>query len=680
MVARFWVWLSAGVVTAGMSAAMLTGAGVAAADDGPSSDAGGSKTSETSKSAESQKDSPGSGVTGGRVSDGDATGARVSGGAPGARVSGGAPSTRVGARTPAAKTDDSKDAGRTGRGDNEKKPAEDSKKDDTAADQRAKGEKPSDAPTDDAAAQGAAAQSAAVQDAAVQDAAAQDAAIEEPATAEAATVEPATEEAATEETATRDAATEEVVSRSGSDRDRTAAQLSAAVAPNPTTDPSEEAATVRVEPEKKAVIDTEIDNSPVQVAAEERTMVALDKAVETTEEFAMRAVAFASAPPAANAVSVPPLTRLLDLVGTIVFDLYAVATRLIGGPPILPPNSTVTVQSRTLRIDCGCAPGEGTEVPVDWYFPEVKEGAPPPDRLIYLQHGFLASGPWYSHTAAALAEQTNSIVVAPSITSNFLASDGCWLGAAPMHQAIGNLFADDNPALAASLASTGYEGQLPQRVVLIGHSLGGGAVSGAAGYMSNDPDTADELAGVVLLDGVGMDGKMADSLREVPSTVPVYQLAAPKYLWNMFGVGSTALEQARPDAPFIGVTLVGGSHVDSMRGGNPLIQFAQQLVSGFSQPQNVAAAQILMVGWVNDMFAEEGDPRVGIYPVGDQQEISILTPAGTATAVLLPNSLTKPYLLNFLQPFISLGQGLFTFEPTCGEEAPSGSCAGSMAA
>ena len=110
-----------------------------------------------------------------------------------------------------------------------------------------------------------------------------------------------------------------------------------------------------------------------------------------------------------------------------MFNLYGFATRLVGGPPILPANSTVTVSSSTLRLDCSNE--NGYEVPADWYIPDSAE---PPTRLIYLQHGFLAQGPWYSHTAAALAEHMNYIVVAPSITSNFLSCDACWLGAPPM--------------------------------------------------------------------------------------------------------------------------------------------------------------------------------------------------------------------------------------------------------
>jgi pimeloyl-ACP methyl ester carboxylesterase len=212
--------------------------------------------------------------------------------------------------------------------------------------------------------------------------------------------------------------------------------------------------------------------------------------------------------------------------------------------------------------------------------------------------------------------------------------------------------------------------------VLVGHSLGGGLVAGTAGYMV-DNDTVDRLAGVVMLDGVGLDGSTTTSLEKVPDDIPIYQLAAPKYVWNQFGVGTNALLEARPDR-FIGVMLVGGSHVDSMRGGNPLIQFSQQLVSGFSRPENVAAAQILMVGWVNDMFAGNQDDDIYANPT---EEFPIDTPAGQATAIALPSSLTKPFLLNPLQPLVALGDQFFTFEPTCGPDSMAGAtCTGSMAA
>ncbi|MGV0792903.1 alpha/beta hydrolase [Mycolicibacterium sp. XJ1819] len=403
-----------------------------------------------------------------------------------------------------------------------------------------------------------------------------------------------------------------------------------------------------------------------------RTLVDADE-IQETKAVAFAAPEEAAADATAGAPQIPGIVRM---IGTIVFNLYGLATKLVGGPPILPANSTVTVRTSTLFLDCGCDDGEGYEVQADWYFPEVEEGQQQPNQLIYLQHGFLARGPWYSHTAAALAEQTNSIVVAPSITSNFLAADACWLGAPVMHKAIADLFRDDNGALAESALAAGYADPIPNRVVLMGHSLGGGAVSGAAGFMSGNA-SIDKLAGVVLLDGVGLDApdKMLQSLKQVPDEIPIYQLAAPVYFWNNFGVGIDALVQARPGT-FVGVTLVDGSHVDSMRGGNPLIQFAQELVAGYSHPENGAAAEMLMVGWVKDMFA--GNKDHGIY--GDLgEEISIVTPKGPATAVALPNSLTRDFILNPLQQFVSLSGGIFTFEPTCVADA-IGQCSESIAA
>jgi hypothetical protein len=89
---------------------------------------------------------------------------------------------------------------------------------------------------------------------------------------------------------------------------------------------------------------------------------------------------------------------------------------------------------------------------------------------------------------------------------------------------------------------------------------------------------------------------------------------------------------------------------------------------------------MLMVGWVNDMF----DPTAthqGIYlTTGETRTID--TPAGTATLVDLPNSLRRPYLLNFLEPFMALSGGLFTLQPGCLRETTgtAASCTASVAA
>ncbi|MGV0603994.1 alpha/beta hydrolase [Mycolicibacterium sp. XJ1904] len=661
MVDRFLVWLRAGIVTAGLSAAILAGAGAAIADDGSSSDGGGSSASESSNSADGAKDSAAN------ESSASTASSRASN-ATAARTTGSAPRTRVGAKAP----DDTKDA--KGSDATDKAGGSEDKKKSTST--------PKDADT--ATAEAKDAETAAT---VTDDAPAHDVVVEQPVVEQLVTEQPVVDDPAIEVPTTEPEVIEEVAT-SRSDRDHTDQRSTAVVSPNAAT-VNRESTTGPTEADtaaKRAALVAETDHTVDPAAAEERTAVVLEQpaatVVEDTEQFGVHAVAFASAPPAVTTATAPQIPLILRVIGTIVFDLYAVATRLLGGPPILPPNSTVTVRSSTLRIDCACAEGEGQEVPADWYIPQTAEGAPPPDRLVYLQHGFLATAPWYSHTAAALAERTNSIVVAPSISSNFFALDGCWLGGAPMHEAMAGLFDDENTALLKSARAAGYSGPIPDRVVLMGHSLGGGAVSGMAGYMV-DKQTVDRLAGVVLLDGValGDPARMTESLRKVPHDIPIYQLAAPVYMWNNFGAGLDATLAARP-GQFVGVTLVNGSHVDAMRGGNPLIQFAQELVAGFSRPENSAAAQMLMVGWVNDMFDPAGD-KEGVY-LQPGEQYSFDTPAGRATVVALPNTLTKPFLLNFLEPFMPLADGFFSLDPVCAREsvgsAGAGHCNNAVAA
>lgn len=279
----------------------------------------------------------------------------------------------------------------------------------------------------------------------------------------------------------------------------------------------------------------------------------------------------------------------------------------------------VVVGHSTLTIPCG----PGYDVPADWYFPT---GPDPPQGVIWLQHGFLAQGPWYSTTAATLAKETNSIVVVPSITSNFLQCDGCWLNGEPMERAVASMFVDRTALTASASHAAGHPVTLPEKFVLVGHSAGGGFAVAVAGFIAGTPAIAD-LAGVVMFDGVALNDNMTTSLAKLPDTLPVYQIAAPSYVWNNFGSGTAQLVQARP-GQFTGFQLVGGSHVDSMRG-VPIIEFAAQLLTGFSRPANVQAVQTLAVGWINDMYA--GVRHDGIY-ADPGQTIKI----GGATAIALP--------------------------------------------
>jgi hypothetical protein len=274
--------------------------------------------------------------------------------------------------------------------------------------------------------------------------------------------------------------------------------------------------------------------------------------------------------------------------------------------------------------------GPGHDVPANWYFPMEPRS---PTRLLYLQHGFLASAPLYSYTAAVLAQRTDSIVVTPSLTSNLFASDTAWLGEMALQHAVADLFVGERVSLTASATlAAGSSVTLPQRFVLAGHSMGGGLVAGAAGFCVNNGAVTD-LAGVMLFDAVSLNNALPTALAKLTgvNNRPVLLITEPLHFWNQLGDVSRYLVRARPNQ-FVGISLVGGSHIDAMQSGNVLIQKAAQLFTGFSLPQNIEAVQTISAGWINDMFAGTGD---GVYGAPGQP-IQIPTGAGTATAFVLP--------------------------------------------
>jgi acetyl esterase/lipase len=345
-----------------------------------------------------------------------------------------------------------------------------------------------------------------------------------------------------------------------------------------------------------------------------------DTPVPADSPAAWAAMAFARRELATDPSPISLLKSVISPVATLVFDVFNPLFAAVAGPPVLPPGSTVTVKSSTLEFD------NGYTAPADWYFPADEN----PQGVIYLQHGFLAQGPIYSYTAAALAEQTHSIVVAPTITSNLFAADGNWLGGSTMPAAAADLFEGNREALVNSAsAAAGEQVTLPQKVVLVGHSLGGGFVTAMAGDMV-DNGTAGDLAGVILLDGVAFDPSVPQTtFDKLDSDVPVLLIASDPYFWNMYGQMGEALTTLRPGR-FNGVQLVGGRHIDGLQGGNPLIQLSEYIVAGFSQPQNVEAVKILSIDWINDMYAGNKIEA----PL--DQPFQIFTTAGTATAYSIP--------------------------------------------
>jgi len=290
-------------------------------------------------------------------------------------------------------------------------------------------------------------------------------------------------------------------------KDATSATEADKPAPSPnetSTTPAESSAAA--EPEASAA-----ESTPQQTAVHE---------TETTVAMSARSTVAVT-----DRTTAPRAPTLVDVVGSIVLNVVMGLIHTFDGAPVLPAGSNVTVRTSTLTI----AVAGGRTVEADWYFPNDDET---PTRFSYFQHGLGASAPMYSYTAATLAEQTNSIVVAPSLTSNFFDADGAWLGGMPMHQAVADLFVGDREALTESAsAAAGYEVTLPTRFVLAGHSLGGSLVMGAAGDMvDNDNAAIADLAGVLLLDSVDVNDTVPMALQKLTGVNyrPVYDISSER--------------------------------------------------------------------------------------------------------------------------------------------------------
>ncbi|MBW0012440.1 PE domain-containing protein [Mycobacterium sp.] len=285
----------------------------------------------------------------------------------------------------------------------------------------------------------------------------------------------------------------------------------------------------------------------------------------------------------------------------------------------------------------------GYDAPTRWYFPTQADGSVNARGVIYLQHGFLGTGGWYSDLAIALAEGTDSIVVVPTVSSLPLPG-GAWLMGTHMQQAVGSLFLGNETALNLSASQAGYHGTLPQSFVMTGHSAGGGLATLAAGDYVRDlgGNTANNhLLGVVMFDGVATNSSsFAAAIANLKTlNIPDYVVAAPPQVWNAFGLTTNQLVSLYP-GQFVGVELVNGSHVDALLGNKPVVDFFAQLVTRFSPGGDTAAVYTLSTGWIDDMYAGAGptNPIYGLYgptggymPPGGQRIV-----LGPATGIVLP--------------------------------------------
>lgn len=306
------------------------------------------------------------------------------------------------------------------------------------------------------------------------------------------------------------------------------------------------------------------------------------------------------------------------------------------------PGLVTGVREGFSYLQLGVGP-HGYDAPARWYFPTQANGTVDARGVIYLQHGFLGTGGWYGSLATALAYGTDSIVVVPTVSSLPLPG-GAWLSGAQMQQAVGSLFLGNETALNLSASQAGYHGTLPQSFMITGHSAGGGLATIAAGDYVADLGTntaANHLLGVVMFDGVANSSTaFASAVANLKTlNIPDYVVAAQPQAWNAYGATTNQLVSLYPNQ-FVGVELLNGSHVDSLLGNKPVIDFISQLLTQYSPGGDTQAVYTLSTGWINDIYTGHGplNPDYGLYgttggyvPPGGQQII-----LGPATGVVLP--------------------------------------------
>lgn len=352
---------------------------------------------------------------------------------------------------------------------------------------------------------------------------------------------------------------------------------------------------------------------------------------------------------AAEAANVAPLlNRYVATAGA----LFNWATNAVGLGGVLNVPTTVDgvrIGFSFLQIPLGEASLLGLPLgpisypaPAFWYFPTQANGAVTANGTVYLQHGFGAVGWLYQPLALELAQQTNSVVVTPTIPFIQLPF-GIWLNSPEMQQGVASLFLGPQTALNVSAHQAGLLGTLPQDFILSGHSAGGGLATIAAGnYLADLGAAPSHLEGVVTFDGVASNsaafGAAIANLQA--AHVPVYVVAAPPQAWNASGA-TTNQPTSLYSGQFVGAEIVGGSHVDSMLGNGPVIDLVLQLVTGFSPPGATSAVYTLSTGWINDIWHgySPTNPVYGVYgpPTGGYvapggQTIYL----GPTTAIILP--------------------------------------------
>lgn len=394
--------------------------------------------------------------------------------------------------------------------------------------------------------------------------------------------------------------------------------------------------------------------SPAAVATSTPKIVTAG--VATSRRAGMRSLATPPSAPASDLLASAALSVLANLGAAIPAATTTASAPVTASTtlPGAPTNGVTGVLVGHSRLDL---PGAfiGKTVAADWYFPTQADGSVDAQGVIWLQHGFGATNTFYSALAKDLAQQTNSIVVAPTLSSIPITFSGGCLTCELTQQDAAALLGPDRATLLSSATAAGFTGvALPERFVLAGHSAGGGFATAVADDYLDGADAQydpSDLVGVLMFDGVSngaLTGSFAGQVADLAAAnKPVYQIAAPAQSWNLFGATTNVLAATLPGT-FIGVVLQNGSHVDSMLGANPLFDLVLQLVTKRVPAGNTAAVYTLSNGWINDMYtgATPEAPQYGFYPAANQQIImgptaAVGLPAAEANQLGLVDKLVK---------------------------------------
>ena len=294
-----------------------------------------------------------------------------------------------------------------------------------------------------------------------------------------------------------------------------------------------------------------------------------------------------------------------------------------------------TASKVTNTVDIACAAGTYA-TPTDWYLPATAS----PKGLVWLQHGFTESKDDWAEYGKKLSDAGFIAMATTLPTADIF---GCTVenvgnntgylnniatlfgGMGTSTRAIERSWAD-----AQTTAGRTTTALLPSKLLFVGHSAGGEAVTYVANRLrTNHATTFAKLKGLVLEDPVNSfigDNLSAGLTGLNGTTLPIYALASPSYSCNNNQAGVALVTSKLTTRTFHGVQVTSGSHGDVFGGA---ISGIEASTCGTPQAKNTAAVQTLSTAWLTDQAA--GSKTATYYPGGATYQG--LVTAGTITTL-----------------------------------------------